>query len=91
MLEEAHEAAQDTRTSTLAFVGGFVLFALVSAGLETALGTDGGSDGENRPAGPRQSMMTSVSHLAVPTLSREVGSGGLVPDSMSDLLPYIGP
>jgi len=67
MLEEAHEAAQDTRTSTLAFVGGFVLFALVSAGLETALGADGGSDGEDRPAGPRQSMMTSVSHLAVPT------------------------
>ncbi|GGL58563.1 ZIP family metal transporter [Wenxinia marina] len=38
MLEEAHNATADTRSSTLAFVGGFALFALVSAGLETALG-----------------------------------------------------
>ena len=38
MLEEAHEATGDTRASALAFVGGFALFALVSAGLETALG-----------------------------------------------------
>ncbi|TFL19461.1 ZIP family metal transporter [Jannaschia formosa] len=40
MLEEAHEAASDNRISTLAFVGGFALFALVSAGLETAFGED---------------------------------------------------
>lgn len=40
MLEEAHEATADSRTSTLAFVGGFALFALVSAGLESALGGD---------------------------------------------------
>ena len=40
MLEEAHEAAGDTRASTLAFVAGFALFALVSAGLETILGND---------------------------------------------------
>jgi zinc transporter, ZIP family len=30
---EAHESAEDTRGSVLAFVGGFVLFTLVSAGL----------------------------------------------------------
>jgi ZIP family zinc transporter len=33
MISEAHEAAEDTRASILAFVGGFVLFTLVSAGL----------------------------------------------------------
>ena len=38
MLNEAHRARVDTRTSVLAFVGGFVLFTLVSVGLETLLG-----------------------------------------------------
>ncbi|WP_417791049.1 hypothetical protein [Stutzerimonas xanthomarina] len=33
MLSEAHESAQDHRSSVLAFAGGFVLFTLVSAGL----------------------------------------------------------
>ena len=47
MLEEAHEAATDNRTSALAFVGGFVLFALVSAGLGTVLGDRGGSGGQD--------------------------------------------
>lgn len=47
MLEEAHEARADTRGSVLAFVGGFALFILVSAGLETALG-GGQSEGEGR-------------------------------------------
>lgn len=37
MLEEAHEAREDNRASVLAFVGGFALFTLVSAGLETLL------------------------------------------------------
>ena len=37
MLEEAHEARQDNRASVLAFVGGFALFTLVSAGLETLI------------------------------------------------------
>ena len=46
MLEEAHEAAGDTRSSTLAFVCGFALFALVSAGLGSLIGKDG-SQGEN--------------------------------------------
>ncbi|WP_417777719.1 hypothetical protein [Stutzerimonas xanthomarina] len=32
-LSEAHESAQDHRSSVLAFAGGFVLFTLVSAGL----------------------------------------------------------
>ena len=41
MIEEAHEAAEDTRRSMLAFVGGFALFALVSAGLGTILGSEG--------------------------------------------------
>ena len=43
MLEEAHEAREDTRLSILAFVGGFSLFTLVSAGLDTVLGGGGGS------------------------------------------------
>ncbi|MEC9484040.1 MAG: ZIP family metal transporter [Halomonas sp.] len=34
MLSEAHESEEDTRSSILAFVGGFALFVLVSAGLE---------------------------------------------------------
>jgi ZIP family zinc transporter len=38
MLEEAHEAREDDRGSVLAFVGGFTLFTLVSAGLETVTG-----------------------------------------------------
>lgn len=38
MLEEAHEARADNRLSVLAFVGGFALFTLVSAGLEAAVG-----------------------------------------------------
>ena len=33
MIVEAHKSAEDTRGSVLAFVGGFVLFTLVSAGL----------------------------------------------------------
>lgn len=33
MLAEAHESAEDNRSSVLAFTGGFVLFTLVSAGL----------------------------------------------------------
>ena len=38
MLEEAHETREDNRRSVLAFVGGFALFTLVSAGLETLIG-----------------------------------------------------
>ena len=38
MIVEAHESAQDTRGSVLAFVGGFVLFTLVSAGLGCGAG-----------------------------------------------------
>ena len=49
MLEEAHDAKSDTRTSILAFVGGFVLFTLVSVGLETVLG---GSSGSGDGSGP---------------------------------------
>jgi ZIP family zinc transporter len=33
MIAEAHESGPDSRTSILAFVGGFVLFTLVSSGL----------------------------------------------------------
>jgi ZIP family zinc transporter len=35
MISEAHESAEDTRWSALCFVGGFVLFTLVSAGLDS--------------------------------------------------------
>ena len=52
MLEEAHDAREDTRGSVLAFVGGLALFTLVSAGLETALG--GGSGTQTEDAGARQ-------------------------------------
>ena len=41
MLEEAHEARADTRFSVIAFIGGFALFTLLSAGLETVLGGAG--------------------------------------------------
>ena len=37
MLAEAHDAQSDNRRSILAFIGGFVLFTLVSAGLETVV------------------------------------------------------
>ncbi|WP_052161084.1 peptidoglycan-binding protein [Hoeflea sp. BAL378] len=47
MLEEAHEAATDNRLSALVFVGGFVLFTLVSAGLETVMARGGGSTGQS--------------------------------------------
>ena len=45
MLEEAHEAREDDRGSVLAFVGGFTLFTLVSAGLETVTGGDARASG----------------------------------------------
>ena len=38
MVSEAHESVDDTHVSPLAFIGGFVLFVLVSAGLEGVLG-----------------------------------------------------
>lgn len=38
MLEEAHEAQTDSRRSVLAFIGGFTLFTLVSAGMGAAAG-----------------------------------------------------
>ena len=38
MMVEAHEAHADNRRSVLAFVGGFALFTLVSAGFEALLG-----------------------------------------------------
>lgn len=37
MLEEAYDARRDNRSSVIAFIAGFVLFTLVSAGLETLL------------------------------------------------------
>ena len=39
LLEEAHATREDTSSSVLAFVAGFALFALVSAGLETLIGS----------------------------------------------------
>lgn len=55
MLEEAHDAKGDTRTSVLAFIGGFVLFTLVSVGLETVLGgssqSGGGSGSQQQTEG----------------------------------------
>lgn len=53
MLEEAHDAKGDTRSSVLAFIGGFVLFTLVSVGLETVVGGSSGSGG----APPSQQQM----------------------------------
>lgn len=38
MLEEAHGARDDTRWSVMAFIGGFALYSLVSASLETVIG-----------------------------------------------------
>ncbi len=43
MISEAHESAKDTRPSIIAFVGGFALFTLVSAGLDTV--DDGSGSG----------------------------------------------
>lgn len=40
MLEEAHDARGDTRRSVIAFVGGFALFTLVSAGLRAIVASD---------------------------------------------------
>ena len=57
MLEEAHGAARDTRGSALAFVGGFVLFALVSAGLETVVGA--GSQGGSGSVSPQSGGVAS--------------------------------
>lgn len=39
MLEEAHESKEDSKRSSLAFLAGFVLFTLVSVGLESAIGS----------------------------------------------------
>ncbi|MEQ8483931.1 MAG: peptidoglycan-binding protein [Pseudomonadales bacterium] len=42
MLNEAHDATTDSRGSVLAFIGGFVLFTLVSAGLDSMLSSNTG-------------------------------------------------
>ena len=39
MLQEAHQSREDSKRSTLAFLVGFVLFTLVSVGLESTLGS----------------------------------------------------
>lgn len=67
MLQEAHAAREDTQRSALAFIGGFALFALISAGLETVVG--------NRAQGSRQQTerdpATTVSERPVlPAVSR---------------------
>ena len=49
MLEEAHEAVGDNRASTLAFVGGFTLFVLVSTGLKAVLGEGSDQGGDDGP------------------------------------------
>lgn len=54
MLEEAHEVREDSRRSVLAFVGGFALFTLVSAGLETALGSSQDGSSGAQEGGVRQ-------------------------------------
>lgn len=41
MIEEAHEAGPDSKRSVAAFIGGFALFTLVSAGLESVMRTGG--------------------------------------------------
>ncbi|MDJ0391537.1 hypothetical protein QMO56_25880 [Roseomonas sp. E05] len=43
MLEEAHEAREDNRLSVLAFIAGFALFTLASAGLEAVVGRGDGA------------------------------------------------
>ena len=58
MLGEAHDAASDNRSSAMAFVGGFVLFTLVSAGLETVMGEGGGPSGQGG-TGAQQSEESS--------------------------------
>lgn len=50
MLQEAHDALKDNRRSVLAFIGGFALFTLVSAGLETAVGGSGSSEQSSEQA-----------------------------------------
>lgn len=57
MIEEAHEAADDNAGSLLAFVGGFALFALVSAGLESIVGGNGDAAAAGEP--PARSRPTA--------------------------------
>lgn len=59
MLEEAHDAREDNRRSVLAFVGGFALFTLVSAGLERVAG------GERTNRGAVQHMPAAYHALHV--------------------------
>lgn len=40
MLEEAHESREDSKRSMLAFLGGFIVFTLVSAGLEALVAVE---------------------------------------------------
>ena len=40
MLEEAHEWREDSERSMLAFLGGFILFTLVSVGLEALVAVE---------------------------------------------------
>ena len=66
MLEEAHEARGDTRSSILAFVGGFALFTLVSAGFETVIAQDGGDQSGAGGSDSRQTR-SKGEHSPVPS------------------------
>lgn len=57
MLEEAHEAREDNRRSVIAFVAGFALFTLVSAGLGAVVG-DGESAEEAGVCAPQIRVLT---------------------------------
>lgn len=60
MLQEAHAAREDTQRSALAFVAGFALFALISAGLETLVG----NRAQNRKQEAERSPVTTISEPA---------------------------
>jgi len=51
ILDEAHESQEDSKRSMLAFLVGFVLFTLVSVGLESVVSRDGNAT-SSTPAWP---------------------------------------
>ena len=64
ILEEAHESNEDSKRSMLAFLVGFVLFTLVSVGLETVV--SGGDNATSSTPGSNSLRRYSAPQCAVP-------------------------
>jgi ZIP family zinc transporter len=64
MLSEAHESHEDSQISVLAFIAGFVLFVLVSAGLESMLQPEGKDAASSAEPATQHALVLSIANAA---------------------------